>query len=154
MNPERWQHIDDVKVELEELKAESDSQSGAAGHPVIERHWRWLSAALIGIVLVPAGVWVWRIRTGSELPPPQVVPLTSYPGQENGPSFSPDGNQTAFAWNGEKRDNWDIWVKVVGETHALRLTTDPAPDVYPAWSPDGTHIAFCRGGLLRSVVFT
>jgi len=142
----RWQHIEDVKVELEELKAESDSQSDSAGHPVIQRHRRWLWAALIGIALVAAGVWLWRLRTGIELPPPQVVPLTSYPGQEHSPTFSPEGDRVAFSWDGEKLDNRDIYVKAVGETYKLRLTTDAAPDVFPAWSPDGRYIAFYRTG--------
>ena len=30
------------------------------------------------------------------------------------PSFSPDGNQVAFSWNGEKQDNFDIYVKLIG----------------------------------------
>ncbi len=45
---------------------------------------------------------------------------------------------------GEKGDNWDIWLKFVGEGEARRLTTDPAADDFPAWSPDGRQIAFVR----------
>jgi Tol biopolymer transport system component len=72
------------------------------------------------------------------------VPLTSYPGSEASPSFSPDGNQIAFSWNGEKRDNYDIYVKLIGPGEPLRLTTNPADDSSPAWSPDGRTIAFLR----------
>jgi len=43
---------------------------------------------------------------------------------------------------GKKRDNPDIYVKVVGDAAALRLTSNPAADSYPAWSPDGRQIAF------------
>ena len=60
------------------------------------------------------------------------------------PSFSPDGNQVAFAWNGEKQDNFDIYVKLIGAGGNLRLTTHPATDFSPAWSPDGRYIAFLR----------
>jgi Tol biopolymer transport system component len=73
-----------------------------------------------------------------------VVPVTSYPGRETGPSFSPDANQIAFSWDGDKGDNLDIYVKLLGENGALRLTSDPQPEYSPAWSPDGRHIAFCR----------
>ena len=59
------------------------------------------------------------------------MPVTSYPGSELYPSFSPDGRQIAFTWDGEKGDNYDIYVKLVGETNALRLTTDPAADALP-----------------------
>jgi Tol biopolymer transport system component len=73
------------------------------------------------------------------------VPLTSYPGIEMHPTISPDGTQVAFAWNGEKQDNYDVYVKMVqGGGPPLRLTTNPEPDVYPAWSPDGKYIAFTR----------
>ena len=65
--------------------------------------------------------------------------------------FSPDGNQVAFVWDGERGDNDDIYVKLLGETNALRLTTDPADDGYPAWSPDGKRIAFERFGPKRGI---
>ena len=66
-----------------------------------------------------------------------VVPVTSYRGRETTPSFSPDGSQIAFSWDGEKGGNLDIYVKLTGENRALRLTTDPRPEYSPAWSPDG-----------------
>ena len=73
-----------------------------------------------------------------------MVPLTSYAGIERSPSFSPDGNQVAFSWNGEKQENFDIYVKLIGSPTPVRLTTDPADDVSPAFSPDGRSIGFVR----------
>jgi serine/threonine protein kinase len=143
----RWQHIDDVKVELEELKEESDSKSSASGLQVEgKRNRRWLITSLVAIPLLIAAGWLLLNRTTANLPPPRLANLTSYPGLEGFPSFSPDGEQVAFTWGGEKSDNFDIYVKFVGETQAQRLTTDPAVDNYPAWSPDGRHIAFLRTG--------
>jgi Tol biopolymer transport system component len=72
------------------------------------------------------------------------VPLTTYPGDELDPSFSPDGSQIAFSWNGPSHDNFDIYVKTVGQENALRLTRDPAHEFNPVWSPDGRFIAFLR----------
>src|SRR6185503_13009071 len=72
------------------------------------------------------------------------VPLTSFPGSEDYPTLSPDGNQVAFMWNGENRDNPDIYVKMITGGPPLRLTTNPAKDYAPAWSPDGGQIAFLR----------
>jgi Tol biopolymer transport system component len=73
----------------------------------------------------------------------RVVPVTSYPGHQRNPSFSPDGNRIAFVWDGGKYND-DIYVKQIGTERLLRLTTDPATDDYPSWSPDGRYIAFCR----------
>jgi Tol biopolymer transport system component/DNA-binding winged helix-turn-helix (wHTH) protein len=75
----------------------------------------------------------------------QVRPLTSSPGHESQPCFSPDGKQVAFVWDGATDDNYDIYVKRIGEESVVRLTTDPAPDQSPAWSADGRAIAFVRG---------
>jgi len=73
-----------------------------------------------------------------------VVSLTSTPGRETEPTFSPDGNQVAFAWEGEKQDNWDIYIKMIGSAETRRLTNDTALDRFPSWSPDGRQIAFIR----------
>ena len=72
------------------------------------------------------------------------VPLTSYQGVERHPTFSPDGNEVAFSWNGEDGSNSDIYRKLIGPGEPLQLTTDPADEYAPAWSPDGRYIAFLR----------
>jgi Tol biopolymer transport system component len=72
------------------------------------------------------------------------VPLTRLAGTEVWPTFAPDGEQVAFAWSGEKDDNSDIYVTLVGSAAVRRLTTDPSEDYAPSWSPDGHRIAFLR----------
>jgi Tol biopolymer transport system component len=141
----RFQTMADLKVALEELKEESDSGGLTAGAPMParKRTWQWAAAGAL-IVLGLAGAWL--LRRPASAPPETLVPVTSYPGSELYPSFSPDGKQIAFSWDGEKGDNTDIYVKLVGETTALRLTTDPADDMFPVWAPDGKRIAFRRAG--------
>ena len=97
------------------------------------------AAALVGFVIAEQ-----RPRRTPQSVPNQPIPLTSLPGSELSPTFSPDGSQVAFAWNGENQDNLDIYVQAVGSPRPLRLTTDPAEDGWPAWSPDGRQIAFLR----------
>jgi Tol biopolymer transport system component len=102
-----------------------------------------LAAVLVGLLMwgwVGSGTHVSRVGVVV----PRTVPLTSLPGQESVPTFSPDGNQVAFVWDGETGDNQDIYIKLIGAGTAFRLTTSPASDRNPAWSPDGRHIAFIR----------
>ncbi len=56
-------------------------------------------------------------------------------------SLSPDGREVAFSWNGEKQDNFDIYVQMVSGGTPQRLTSDSAPDSFPVWSPDANQIA-------------
>ncbi|MGA2149918.1 MAG: protein kinase [Bryobacteraceae bacterium] len=145
----RFQHMADLKVALEELKEESDS--GALGaifvaSPANRRSRRVVWAAAAAVVAI-AGFAIWRVFF---LSPPAAttlytpVPITSYPGNQGSPSFSPDGSQVAFHWNGVAGDNFDIYIKLIGAGTPLRLTTNPAYDFYPRWSPDGRWIAFLR----------
>ncbi len=99
------------------------------------------------VVLTIAGLSVGNFLPTAEQPlePLRTVPLTSYSDIESQPTFSPEGSRVAFSWKGEKRDNWDVYVKLIGPGPPLRLTTDPDVDHSAAWSPDGQHIAFLRG---------
>jgi eukaryotic-like serine/threonine-protein kinase len=143
----RFQTMADLKVAIEELREESDSGrlSGATlAAPRRRRRAVW-PAALIGAVALGA-VAFWYLRP-TERPAEtsmMAVPLTSYAGYEIYPSFSPDGNQIAFVWDGDKEDNLDIYVKLIGPGTPIRITTDPAEESDPAWSPDGRWIAFVR----------
>ena len=81
----------------------------------------------------------------SQPQPLEAVPLTALPGQEISPSFSPDGSQVAFGWDGETNGaGFDLYVKVIGTDKPLRLTNHPATWLGVAWSPDGRNIAVHR----------
>jgi len=145
----RFQHADDLKIALVELKEESDSgKLSPAAVRITGSHGRrvWWQVSL-GLVVLVAGLSIWLLFFRTPPAPraaPTVVPLTSYPGRQGDPALSPDGKQVAFSWDGEKGDNFDIYVKLVGAGAPLRLTSHPAVEWAPAWSPDGRHIAFLR----------
>jgi Tol biopolymer transport system component len=148
-DPERrFQYMADVKVALEEVKEEWESDK----LPDIStggRWWKqksrllWAVSGIALLVLAALGVGLWFLR-----PVPQAtqktVPFSSYPGRQISPAFSPDGKQVAFAWDGEQGSNFDIYVKLVDAGTPLRLTSSPANEWAPAWSPDARYIAFCR----------
>jgi Tol biopolymer transport system component len=67
--------------------------------------------------------------------------LTGFPGVEQYPSLSPDGQWIVYA--GEASGNKDIYLQAVGGQNPMNLTADsPAADDEPAFSPDGQRIAF------------
>jgi Tol biopolymer transport system component/predicted Ser/Thr protein kinase len=149
----RSQSMADVKVALEELKEETDSGSlratEVAGHS--GKSGRFSTAIWATVAVTVAGLamasWFWLSRSGTVQPEAALttVPLTSYPGWEDSPSFSPDGNQVAFSWARSRRnEDADIYVKQIGIEAPSRFSDHPAPDLNPVWSPDGRTIAFVR----------
>jgi Tol biopolymer transport system component/DNA-binding winged helix-turn-helix (wHTH) protein len=83
--------------------------------------------------------------------------LTSAPGAADSPSFSPDGRQIAFVWDGLERGHNDIYVQLVGGDTPLQLTHHKRGDGSPGppqWSPDGREIAFARCNSERDGVYT
>ena len=128
--PRRYQHIDDVKVALEDIKEESES--GVTARAPVVRSRRGPIAALVAAALVIVGATAWLLLPSHRRPeapaPMRTLPLTSLTGSELYPTFSPDGEQVAFSWNGTKQDNWDVYVTLVGSSDVRRLTSDPAED--------------------------
>ena len=141
----RFQSMGDVALDLDEIATELDANRTRPRERRPRARARWLLAG--AALLAVASLVAWRLTRGPASPPapPRVSQLTSYRGWELYPTLSPDGKQVAFAWRGDKQDNVDIYVKVIGASSPpVRLTTDPASDTHPAWSPDGRHIAFRR----------
>ncbi len=126
------------------LAAMVPSEDSAQISPARRRRSLWILGFSAIVAIAAAAGWI----IGSRKAPGTIawtpVPLTTYAGREMQASFSPDGNQVAFVWNGEKQDNFDLYAKLVGSDTLLRLTSNPAADFRPAWSPDGRSIAFLR----------
>jgi eukaryotic-like serine/threonine-protein kinase len=153
----RYQSSRELGVDLRRLKRDIESGRAPAAQQTprrFDRRRAWsgrpggvLLVTVAAIVVLLAAAWlvINRRPDGGTPPAPSVrtVPLTSLPGQERDPTFSPDGNQIAFSWDGEQ-GNEDIYVQLVGAGNPLRLTTHPSPDTNPGWSPDGRHVAFVR----------
>jgi eukaryotic-like serine/threonine-protein kinase len=141
----RFQHMSDVKVELEDVREESESGSLPAQAPVVRRRRTWMYATGCIVLLgIATAMWWFRKETAPPPPPSQPVPLTAYEGDQDFPDFSPDGSQVVFAWNGEHRGKYHIFIKPVSSPNYLQLTKGDADETYPKWSPDGQWIAFQR----------
>ena len=108
--------------------------------------WRYAAVAVAAVAVAITAFLAFRARRQVEAPAPRLAPLTSTVGLERTPALSPDGRLVAFGWNGEREDNFDIYVQPVEGGAPLRLTTHPGAESSPVWSPDGRFIAFYRGG--------
>ncbi len=139
----RYQTASDLVADLRLIQRDRAIVHEVEGR---QRDRRWMALALVlAVAGIAATAWtVAKKRSEFDVVKLQTVPLTTFPGSESHPSFSPDGTQVAFSWNQGKEDDLDLFVTVVGAGTPLQLTKTPETEYSPAWSPDGQHIAFLR----------
>lgn len=104
---------------------------------------------LAALVLTVAGFAVFRGYFSPSQPKiilaPKIAPFSGLPGRESDPSFSPDGKQIVYSWDGTvENGNSDIYVKLVSVGDPIRLTMSEQNEIDPVFSPDGKSIAFVR----------
>lgn len=69
-----------------------------------------------------------------------LVRITSDPGLDTNPAWSPDGTRIAFT--SDRGGSSDIYVANVDGTDLRRVTTHKARDTTPRWSTDGSTLVF------------
>ena len=82
-----------------------------------------------------SSIWVQTLRTGNRFK------VSSKPGINGAPSFSPDGRKLVITLGGVD-GNPDIYVLDINSRRTTRLTTHRAIDTEGSWSPDGRYIYF------------
>ncbi len=147
----RYQHMDDLKLALEEVREDSESGNSATAAQTVAKSNRlpWIAAALAIPALLAAGWWYLRPKP-AESGPAELTRVTFNAGLTTSPALSPDGKLLAYAsdhaTNGE---NLDIWLQHMAGGEPIRLTRDDANESEPCFSPDGSQIAYTssRGGI-------
>jgi Tol biopolymer transport system component/DNA-binding winged helix-turn-helix (wHTH) protein len=124
--------------------ARTDKRLRAFRQPYI-----WLG--VLGLLVISAGMRVYVVKRAgwfrsprAVAPQMKVVPITSSPGAEIRPQFSPDGKQVAFISESENGRTADLLVKLIGGDTPLKLAQGLGLGSALAWSPDGRYIAFGR----------
>jgi Tol biopolymer transport system component len=151
---DRYQHAGDFELDLRRFKRAMEANtliSARTQHlPVPERDKRNVKLLkLVAGVLIVLGVGAaaWFAGRFSVAPPRAVglenvtlTPLTTDPGYEGEPTFSPDGQRIAYV--SDRTGNFEIFLKQVSGGPDLNLTNNGGDDIQPAYSPDGQQIAF------------
>ncbi len=79
-------------------------------------------------------------------------------GYATSPSWSPNGQFIAFAWNRKygpgAPGGQDIYIMDIASKRWTQLTHDEGRQDFPSWSPDGRHIVFQRENGGRSEIWT
>jgi len=146
----RFQHMDDVKVELEELKAESDSgtlHGAAMPGPKLRRRWIW-AAGLLPMAAAALGYLAFR-RAPEAARPVQFSIMAPENTTLLDPRVSPDGERIAFSVvpAGGRRQ---IYVRRLNSSALVAVPgTEGGSDVF--WSPDSRNIGFFVDGRLKRV---
>jgi Tol biopolymer transport system component/predicted Ser/Thr protein kinase len=146
---ERYQHVADLALDLKRARQAAESgisrpaippAAAAAPKP------RPLPRVLAGLAVAALVAGAWYLgRSGARPEGPSLAgvtltQLTSEPGYEGEPTFSPDGETIAYV--SDRTGNFEIFLKQVSGGPDVNVTNNPADDVQPAFSPDGKQIAF------------
>jgi eukaryotic-like serine/threonine-protein kinase len=143
----RFQHIDDVKVALEELKEESDSGLLTPAELPSRAASRWPLVAVGIAIILALGLGAAYLRQPGErasgTPGLKLRQITQDAGYTGSPAISPDGKLLAYASDRGGDAAMDIWVQQLGRgSQPIRLTKNAGDEGLPSFSPDGGQIVF------------
>ncbi len=82
---------------------------------------------------------------------PRARRFTSLPGVEAAPTWSPDGTEIAFRWDGDESRPRGIYRKRIGDGSITLVRDNQGGDDYPVdWTMDGKYLIVVSGTLLIS----
>jgi len=142
-----------------ELTAHANSDGHPASIAALRQHTQQKSRAVrlaVAGILVALAIGIllgFRAHKVSNSPattlPLTIRQITTWPGLDSNPAFSPDGE--SIAYSSDHTGNFEIYIRSIApDGRDMQLTTDGQQNFDPAWSPDGKRIAYYsmkRGGI-------
>ncbi len=124
--------------------------------PVHAQHTSWARQLAVAGMLVAMAIAVLLGVKAYKAPgsPATTLPITirqitTWPGLDSNPAFSPDGE--SIAYSSDHNGNFEIYLRSLApDGRDIQLTTDGHQNFDPKWSPDGKRIAYYsmkRGGI-------
>jgi TolB protein len=125
------------RLVVADYDGENEAVIMESGDPIMSPAWSPDSRRLAYVSFEgsKSAIYVQQLRTGSRLK------VSSDPGINGAPSFSPDGRKLVVTLGGID-GNLDIYVLDLTSKQKKRLTTHRAIDTEGTWSPDGRYIYF------------
>ena len=148
-DPERRaQHMDDVKLALEELKEESESgKTATAARQPRSAVFRYVAVAAGAVIAGAAAFWfVANYLQREDAAIYQLRPITRDEARSFNPALSPDGKLLVYSSDRAGGNNVDLWLQQVAGGEPMRLTRHPARETDARFSADGSQIVFVRAG--------
>lgn len=145
------------KDSAREEQSNSDEDPAAIATP---RHrgqqTAWAMRLAVAGILVAVAIAVWLVlrahkasNSSATTLPLTIRQITTWPGLDFNPAFSPDGE--SIAYSSDHTGNFEIYIRSIApDGRDVQLTTDGQQNFDPAWSPDGKRIAYYsmkRGGI-------
>src|SRR3954462_13588342 len=161
--------LDGCAVGARKMRSATNPCTGCPTTGPSERETMWKRVGAVGLVAALIGVGAVVLSGSRRSPRPagtiaysgaglrdvfvaradgsRVRRLTSAPGPQFDPSFSPDGRLIAYrdSRHGINEDD-EVWVMDRDGGHARNLTRDHGNDWSPPWPPDGRPFAFASTG--------
>jgi eukaryotic-like serine/threonine-protein kinase len=143
----RFQHMDDVKICLEELYEEFNSgrlEASDTGPLTGRSQSRWQIYAAVAATVALGAALTWQFSRSSETRSNvRVRQLTQDAGLAAYPVLSPDGKLLAYSSDRAGETRLDIWVQqLTPGARPIRLTNHRGNETYPSFSPDGGLVAY------------
>jgi eukaryotic-like serine/threonine-protein kinase len=148
-DPERRaQHMDDVKLAIEELKEESESgKTATAVRQSRSAVFRYVAVAAGAVIAGAAAFWfVANYLQRVDAAIYQLRPITRDEARSFNPALSPDGKLLVYSSDRAGGNNVDLWLQQVAGGEPMRLTRHPARETDARFSADGSQIVFVRAG--------